>query len=145
MYRLGGGWRLAAGLPLVISVPAAIVSLALLRQGSALWPLPFGLDSLAAVSLPMGALAAALWLVVLMIAWNAYIRRRAGIATASTARINFLYYALALAAILALGYATLSAWLPAPVLLLVAFAAIFWLFSFVFALVATLRRKSRAK
>jgi hypothetical protein len=54
-------------------------------------------------------------------------------------------YWLALAAILALGYATLSAWLPAPVLLLVAFAAIFWLFSFVFALVATLRRKSRAK
>lgn len=111
----------------------------------ALWPLPFGLHSLAAVSLPMGALAAALWLVVLMIAWNAHVRRRAGIATASTGRVNFLYYALALAAILALGYATLSDWLPAPVLLLVAFAAIFWLFSFVFALVATLRRKSRAK
>ena len=56
---------------------------------------------------------------------------------------NFTYYGLALAAILLIGYASLAGWLPAPLLLLVSFVAIFWLFSFVFALVTTLRDKAR--
>ncbi|HEY1016935.1 MAG TPA: hypothetical protein VGE07_29750 [Herpetosiphonaceae bacterium] len=41
LYRLGGGWQLAAGVPLVITVPALIASIVLLSQASNLWPLPF--------------------------------------------------------------------------------------------------------
>ena len=52
---------------------------------------------------------------------------------------------LALYNILAIGYASLVGWLPAPLLLLVSFVAIFWLFSFVFALVSTLRDKAKVK
>jgi hypothetical protein len=108
------------------------------------WPLAFGLSQVAAVSVPMGTLALVLWAAVLLIARTAHARRSAGVATPGPQRVNFLYYAVSLVVILGVGYATLGGWLPSTGLLLVAFMAIFWLFSFVFALVTTFR-KPKAK
>jgi len=54
-------------------------------------------------------------------------------------RVNLWWYALALVAILALGWATLQNLLPVFVVPLVIFATIFWLASFVMAFVAKLR------
>ena len=127
-FRMGGYW-FVLGLIIIFTV----------------WPFAFGLGQVAAVLVPMGTLAVMLWAVVLLIARNAHARRSAGMATLGPQRVNFLYYAVSLVVILGVGYATLSGVLPSAGLLLVAFMAIFWLFSFVFALVATLRRKSRAK
>ena len=109
-----------------------------------LWPLAFGLNQVAAVSVPMGTLAVIIWAAVLLIARNAHARRSAGVATMRPQRVNFLYYAGSLLVIVGLGYATLAGWLPSAGLLLVAFVAIFWLFSFVFALVSAFR-KPKAK
>ncbi len=56
-------------------------------------------------------------------------------------RVNFAWYAAALAAILALGWLSLSGVLPAMVLLLDMFLLIFWLFSLGFALYERFIRK----
>ena len=94
------------------------------------------------VTLPVGVTLGVVWLCVLVINLMAWRRKRLGVPDATRMRPNFAYYGLALAAILGIGYATLVGWLPAPLLLLVSFVAIFWLFSFVFALVSTLRDKA---
>jgi len=95
------------------------------------------------VTLPIGVTLGFVWLCVLVINLMAWRRKRLGVPDATRMQPNFTYYALALAAILGIGYATLVGWLPAPLLLLVSFVAIFWLFSFVFALVSTLRDKAQ--
>ena len=96
------------------------------------------------VTLPVGVTLGFVWLCVLVINAMAWRRKRQGVVPDATRmQPNFAYYGLALAAILAIGYASLVGWLPAPLLLLVSFVAIFWLFSFVFALVTTLRDKAR--
>lgn len=95
------------------------------------------------ITLPIGVAMGFVWLCVLLINAMAWRRKRLGVPDATRMQPNFAYYGLALAAILAIGYATLVGWLPAPLLLLVAFVAIFWLFSFVFALVTTLRDKAQ--
>ena len=97
------------------------------------------------VTLPIGILLGFLWMSVLIISQMAYRRKRAGVADATRMDVNFGYYGLSLLAILAVGYATLSGWLPAPVLMLVSFVGIFWILSFLFALFVTLRRKAKAK
>jgi hypothetical protein len=95
------------------------------------------------VTLPIGVALGFIWLCVLIINVMAWRRKRVGVPDATRMQPNFAYYGLALAAILAIGYATLVGWLPGPLLLLVCFVAIFWLFSFVFALITTLRDKAR--
>ena len=97
------------------------------------------------VTLPIGVLLSFLWLSVLIISQMAWRRKRAGVADATRMDVNFGYYGLSLLGILAIGYATLSGWLPAPVLMLVSFVGIFWILSFLFALFVTLRGKARAK
>ena len=97
------------------------------------------------VSMPIGLLLCFLWLSVLIISVMAYRRKRSGVADATKMDVNFIYYGLTLVGILAIGLATLSGWLPAPVLLLVSFVAIFWIFSFVFAVLSVLRGKAKAK
>ena len=97
------------------------------------------------VTLPIGLTLGLVWLCALVINLMTWRRKRLGVPDATRMQPNFAYYGLALAAILAIGYATLAGWLPAPLLLLVSFVAIFWLFSFVFALVSTLRDRSKAK
>ena len=91
------------------------------------------------VTLPLGIALGFIWLCVLVINVMTWRRKRLGVPDATRMQPNFTYYGLALAAILLIGYASLAGWLPAPLLLLVSFVAIFWLFSFVFALVTTLR------
>ncbi|MPY74750.1 MAG: hypothetical protein GEU87_10850 [Alphaproteobacteria bacterium] len=39
VFRYSGGWRVAAGLPLVVMIPLALYTLAALAMGSSLWPL----------------------------------------------------------------------------------------------------------
>jgi hypothetical protein len=95
------------------------------------------------VTLPIGVALGFIWLCVLIINVMTWRRKRLGVPDATRMQPNFTYYGLALAAILLIGYATLMGWLPGPLLLLVCFVAIFWLFSFVFALVTTLRDKAR--
>ena len=97
------------------------------------------------VTLPIGILLGFLWLSVLIISQMAWGRKRSGVADATRMDVNFGYYGLSLLAILAVGYATLSGWLPAPVLMLVSFVGIFWILSFLFALFVTLRGKAKAK
>jgi hypothetical protein len=97
------------------------------------------------VVMPLGILLGFVWLSVLVISIMAYRRKRSGVADATKMDVNFIYYGLTLVGILAIGLATLSGWLPAPVLLLVSFVAIFWIFSFVFAVLSVLRGKAKAK
>jgi len=97
------------------------------------------------VTMPIGILLGFLWLSVLIISLMAYRRKRAGVADATRMDVNFGYYGLALVAILVVGYVTLAGWLPAPVLMLVAFVGVFWIFSFLFALWTTLSRRAKAK
>lgn len=97
------------------------------------------------VTMPIGMLLGFLWLAVLVISLMAWRRKRAGVADATKMDVNFGYYGLTLLGILAVGYATLSGWLPSPVLLLVSFVGIFWILSFLFALFVTLRRRAKAK
>ena len=94
---------------------------------------------------PIGILLGFVWLSVLVISLMAYRRKRSGVADATKMDVNFAYYGLTLVAILAVGLATLAGWLPAPILLLVSFVAIFWIFSFVFAVLTVLRGKANAK
>jgi hypothetical protein len=111
--------------------------------GGALWVMA-SLIRAAFFTVPAGLTLLFFWLVTLIVSLAAYGRRRGGRNAARTGRVNFGWYALALAAIAALGYGVLMGWLPGAVLFLVLFAAIFWLFSFVFVLYAMLRR-SRIK
>ena len=97
------------------------------------------------VTMPVGILLGFLWLSILVISAMAYRRKRAGVADATRMDVNFAYYGLSLLGILAVGYATLSGWLPAPILMLVAFVGVFWILSFLFALLTTLRGKAKAK
>ena len=57
--------------------------------------------------------------------------------------VNFGYYGVALIAILAGTAAVFAGWLPGPVIFLVIFVAIFWIFSFLMALSTTIRDKVR--
>ena len=41
LYRLSGGWRMAALVPLLVTVPAAVFSGAALAHDSNLWPITF--------------------------------------------------------------------------------------------------------
>jgi hypothetical protein len=97
------------------------------------------------VTMPVGILLGFVWLSALVISVMTYRRKRSGVADATKMDVNFGYYGLTLLGILAIGYATLSGWLPAPVLLLVSFVGIFWILSFLFALATTLRGKAKAK
>ena len=85
------------------------------------------------------------WLCVLGFSWMAYRRKRSGVADYTRLEINFGYYGLSLVVLVALAYATVQGWLPSAVLILVIFAAIFWAFSFVFALLSTLRDRARSR
>ena len=53
--------------------------------------------------------------------------------------------ALSLIGLLAVGYITLVGWLPGPVIFLVIFGAIFWLFSFFMSLAISVRDRVKSK
>jgi len=60
LRRLVGGWRIAAGAPLLIAVPAALFCLYAFTQQSNLWPLVFILFA------PLGCV----YLVILVLAYG---------------------------------------------------------------------------
>ncbi len=98
------------------------------------------MGGLSVFSVPVGMTLLFLWLLAVIVARQADARRRTGALSTTALDINLAYYGLALLGIVGLGYAVLKGWLPGPLLFVVLFAAIFWLFSFVFALISTLRR-----
>lgn len=109
--------------------------------GGALYQLGM-LGEMFGVTFPVGSLLAFFWfgaLVVNAMAW----RRKHGArgrdiapAGATGVQVELVWYGVGLVPIVAVLLATLAGWLPAPVLFLVIFVAIFWLFSFVFAVIA---------
>ena len=107
--------------------------------GGPLWSMA-SLIKVSFFSIPAGVTLLFFWLLVLVVSLAAHVRRQSGTNTPRLERVNFLWYALTLVAILALAYMVLSGWLPGVLIFLVVFAVIFWLFSFVFALYTTLRR-----
>ena len=60
-------------------------------------------------------------------------------------RVNLWWYVLALVPIVGLGWATLNGYVPGLIAPLVLFAAVFWLASFVMAVIAKLRAPRAAK
>jgi type IV secretory pathway VirB2 component (pilin) len=102
------------------------------------------LGGMTEVTTPVASLLGLVWVVTVGISVLAWRRKRSGVGDATKLEVNFGYYGLALLAIVLTGYATLNGWLPGPALLLVLFAAIFWIFSFAFALLSVLR-DSRTK
>lgn len=97
------------------------------------------------MSLPVGLMLGFLWLCVLGFSWMAYRRKRSGVADYTRLEVNFGYYGLTLVALVAVAFATVQGWLPSAVLIIVIFAAIFWAFSFVFALLSTLRDRAKSR
>ncbi len=107
--------------------------------GPTLW----GMASLVKVSffsIPAGVTLIFFWLLVLIVGLATHLRHQTGSNTPRAERVNFLWYGLTLVALVALAYMTLQGVLPGVLLFLVIFAAIFWIFSFAFAVYSTLRR-----
>ena len=97
------------------------------------------------IFLGIGLLLGMIWAAMLTINFMTWRRKRSGVADATRMDVNFGWYAVSLLVILGLAWATLSGYLPALVLPLALFMAIFWAFSFVFAVLTTLRRRAKAK
>jgi hypothetical protein len=107
--------------------------------GATLW----GMASLVKVSffsIPAGVTLLFFWVLALVVGLATHVRRESGTNTPRADRVNFLWYALALVVLLAVAYMVLLGVLPGVLLFLVIFAAIFWIFSFAFAVYSTLRR-----
>jgi hypothetical protein len=97
------------------------------------------------ISLSVGILLALIWAALLALSYMAWRRKARGVKDFTRIEVNYFYYALSLIGILALGYITLAGWLPGPVIFLVIFAAIFWIFSFFMSLALTLRDRVKSK
>ncbi len=102
------------------------------------------LIELTAITFPLASLAFFFWAFALIINYMAWRRKQGayarGVVLADTTKlnVNLIWYPVVLLPIIAAGYATLMGWLPAPVLFLVIFVAIFWAISFIFALIVRL-------
>jgi hypothetical protein len=108
----------------------------------------FGLASFADfayISLSVGTMLALIWACLLTLSYMAWRRKAKGVKDFTKVEINFRYYALSLFVIMALGLITLNGFLPGPVIFLVIFALLFWIFSFLLALSVTIRDRAKAK
>jgi hypothetical protein len=106
----------------------------------------FGLASFADfayISLSVGLMLCLIWIAILWVSYMAWRRKAMGVRDYTKIEVNFGYYGVALIAILAGAAAVLAGWLPGPVIFLVIFVAIFWVFSFLMALSTTIRDKVR--
>ncbi len=86
-----------------------------------------------------------IWICILALSYMAWRRKAMGVKDFTRVEVNFGYYALALFGIMVIGLATLQGLLPGPVIFLVIFAGIFWIFSFLMALSVALRDRAKAK
>lgn len=106
----------------------------------------FGLASfaeLAYISLSVGLMLGLIWIAILWVSYMAWRRKALGVADYTKVEVNFGYYGVALIAILAGAAAVFAGWLPGPVIFLVIFVAIFWIFSFLMAVSVAIRDRVR--
>jgi hypothetical protein len=108
----------------------------------------FGLASFADfayISLSVGLMLTLIWAAILGVSFIAWRRKAMGVADFTKVDINYGYYGVALLAIFAVTAMILAGWLPFPVIFLVIFVLIFWVFSFLMALSTTIRDKVRKR
>ena len=106
----------------------------------------FGLASFADfayISLSVGLMLVLIWIAILWVSYMAWRRKALGVRDYTKIEVNFGYYFAALIAIMAGAAAVLAGWLPGPVIFLVIFVAIFWIFSFLMAVSVAIRDKVR--
>jgi hypothetical protein len=106
----------------------------------------FGLASFADfayISLSVGLMLVLIWGGILAVSYLAWRRKARGVHDYTKVEVNFGWYGAALVAILAVTAMILAGWLPFPVIFLVIFVLIFWVFSFLMALSVTIRDKVR--
>ena len=102
-----------------------------------------GFAEFAYISLTVGIMLVVIWGGVLAISYAAWRRKAQGVKDFTKVEINYGWYGVALVAILAGGAMVLAGWLPGPVIFLVIFVFIFWVFSFLMSLSLTIRDKVR--
>lgn len=106
----------------------------------------FGLASFADfayISLSVGLMLVLVWSAILAVSYLAWRRKAMGVKDYTKVDVNYGYYFAALIAIFAGTVAVFAGWLPFPVIFLIIFIAIFWIFSFLMALSITIRDKVR--
>lgn len=106
----------------------------------------FGLASFAGfayVSLSVGIMLLMIWGVILAVSYMAWRRKARGVKDFTRIEVDFRWYGVALLAILASAAVVVAGWLPGPVIFLVIFAFIFWVFSFLMTLSVSIRDKVR--
>ncbi len=106
----------------------------------------FGLASFADfayISLSVGLMLGLIWIAILWVSYMAWRRKALGVRDYTKVEVNFGYYFAALVAILAGAAAVFAGWLPGPVIFLVIFVAIFWIFSFLMAVSVAIRDRMR--
>jgi hypothetical protein len=97
-----------------------------------------------AFTMPTALILLVVWMAVLASSILIWRRRRSTI-DISPAQVRWSYYLLTLAALLTLGYFTLTGRLPGMVILVVVFGGIFWVLSFLFALFGTIRKAMQSR
>jgi hypothetical protein len=102
-----------------------------------------GFADFAYISLSVGLMLVLIWGAILTVSWMAWRRKAKGVADFTKVEVNFSWYGVALLAIFAVTAMILAGWLPFPVIFLVIFVLIFWVFSFLMALSVTIRDKVR--
>lgn len=95
------------------------------------------------ISLSVGLMLVLIWGAILTVSYMAWRRKAQGVKDYTKVEVNFAWYGVALVAILAVTAMILAGWLPFPVIFLVIFVLIFWVFSFLMALSVTIRDKVR--
>ena len=84
-----------------------------------------------------------IWASILTVSYMAWRRKAKGVADFTKIEVNYAWYGVGLLAILAVTAMIFAGWLPFPVIFLVIFVLIFWVFSFLMALSITIRDKVR--
>jgi hypothetical protein len=102
-----------------------------------------GFADFAYISLSVGLMLVLIWGAILTVSYLAWRRKARGVKDFTKIEVNFAWYGVALVAILAVTAMILAGWLPFPVIFLVIFVLIFWVFSFLMALSVTIRDRVR--
>jgi hypothetical protein len=102
-----------------------------------------GFADFAYISLSVGLMLVLIWGAILTVSYLAWRRKASGVADFTKIEVNYGWYGVGLLAILAVTAMIFAGWLPFPVIFLVIFALIFWVFSFLMALSITIRDKVR--
>jgi hypothetical protein len=102
-----------------------------------------GFADFAYISLSVGLMLGLIWIAILTVSYMAWRRKALGVRDFTKVDVNFSWYGVTLVAIAAVTAAIFAGWLPFPVIFLVIFVLIFWVFSFLMALSVTIRDRVR--